>query len=42
MAIEGLTKRKYKFRSKNKGGKWGYTLAIIISIVAYLLIWFYL
>jgi len=38
----GFTKRQYKFRSKNRESRWGFTIAIIVSIVAFLLIWFYL
>lgn len=38
----GFTKRKYQMKSKNRGEKWSFTIAIIISIVAFLLIWFYL
>lgn len=38
----GDFKRKYRFKSDPKSGRWNYTIAIIISIVAFLLIWFYL
>lgn len=38
----GFSTRKYKMRSKNPGGKWSMTIAVIISIAAFLLIWFYL
>jgi hypothetical protein len=42
MQTPGLKKREYKFRSKRKGDQWSFTIAIIISIIAFLLIWFYL
>jgi len=37
----GNFKRDYKFKS-DAGGRWNYTIAIIISIIAFLLIWFLL
>ncbi|MBB6500379.1 hypothetical protein HDF25_002527 [Pedobacter cryoconitis] len=38
----GDFKRKYRFRSHPKGNRWGFTIAIIISILAFLLIVYYL
>lgn len=35
-------KRKYQFKSRNAGSRWSFTIAIIISVIAFLLIWLYL
>lgn len=38
----GFRKREYKFKSKNRGERWSLTIAVIVSAIAFLLIWFYL
>jgi len=42
METPGLKKREYKFRSNPRAQRRNLRIAIIISIIAYLLIWFYL
>ncbi|SFF28421.1 hypothetical protein SAMN03003324_03142 [Pedobacter antarcticus] len=32
-------KRKYRFKSSNSNDRWSYTIAIVISIIAFLVIW---
>lgn len=38
----GDFKRKYNFRSDPKRDRRNYTIAIVVSVIAFLLIWFYL
>lgn len=38
----GDFKRKYKFKSDTKSARTSYLLAVIISIIAFLLIWYLL
>jgi len=34
-------KRKYEFKSKRKGDRLGYIIAIVISTIALLLFWYF-
>ena len=38
----GDFKRKYNYKSDTSGSKGSYILAIIISIIAFVLIWYFL
>jgi len=42
MLEEGFKKRKYKFKSNTKGERLSFTIAIIISIIAFIVIYYYL
>jgi len=34
-------KRKYQFKSKRKGDRIGFIIAIVISVIAILILWYY-
>lgn len=38
----GDFKRKYRYKSDTSANRGGYWLAIIISVIAFILIWYYL
>nr|WP_262707088.1 hypothetical protein [Pedobacter schmidteae] len=40
MRLPSDYKREYKFKSDQKKGRMAYIIAIIISVIAFLLIWF--
>jgi hypothetical protein len=40
--LPGDFKRNYKFRSNSNKDRWNYIIAIVVSIVAFYLIWVYL
>lgn len=42
MQLPGDFKRKYRYKSNPRKDRLNYIIAIIISIAAFLLIWFYL
>lgn len=42
MQLPSDFKRDYKFKSDKKRDRMSYIIAIIISVVAFLILWFYL
>jgi hypothetical protein len=41
MRTPGDFKRNYQFKSNRKGDRKGYIIAIILSAIAFLLIWYF-
>jgi hypothetical protein len=42
MQLPSDFKREYKFRSDKKRDRLSYIIAIVVSIIAFILIWFFL